>query len=483
MKKRGIRNYVFTLKCESQEAAQEDERAEETILLKKRFKKLVRNRRVRYVVFQMEEGNNRKQEDECEDEGNDIEASSMGRRGNNAPAGGSAVGGGGEEVEEANESDDESGYFHYQGYVELNDCYSIVRCKKYIFGSVKSPVHLERRYGSQKEAIDYCCKEDTRVDGPWMYGSRKRMPKEDYYSALTNEKLKTLDIYDMFPKEYLRTMKNANKIRKLNQSERKHKMENIYLFGETGTGKSFLANNLFPGAYCAELPERGGNWWFDMYENEEYVIIDEFAGQVAMEKMNRFLDRYPLRLQEKGGFVNFNSKGIIILSNHRIESLYKDKLELDPKTWLRRWKEYGNVYSLRKLRTEEELNEYIGNFLKDENYNMAYNEYFDENKNEFEKRFVRVRRNILVGLREEWENGIETINDKINKEYKVDGNWKKEFSEKEIKVIEKSIEKTKEMLVEVIVEEMDDKEKMYYKVSFYEEEVDMNSYDIGIFGN
>lgn len=64
----------------------------------------------------------------------------------------------------------ETGREHYQGYVEFPD--------KHKLGGVKDifndrTLHLEGRRGTQKQAIDYCQKEKSRLEKPFIYGTPK----------------------------------------------------------------------------------------------------------------------------------------------------------------------------------------------------------------------------------------------------------------------------------------------------------------------
>ena len=40
-------------------------------------------------------------------------------------------------------------------------------------------IHLEIRRGTQQQARDYCQKHDTRVDGPWEYGTPHKAGKRN----------------------------------------------------------------------------------------------------------------------------------------------------------------------------------------------------------------------------------------------------------------------------------------------------------------
>lgn len=61
----------------------------------------------------------------------------------------------------------DTGREHFQGFLELNapmrfaGIKSLIRCDS---------SHLEKRKGTPLQAWEYCVKEESRVDGPWMYG-------------------------------------------------------------------------------------------------------------------------------------------------------------------------------------------------------------------------------------------------------------------------------------------------------------------------
>lgn len=61
---------------------------------------------------------------------------------------------------------------HIQGYMEFTEKVSMKWIKENIENNC---VHLEPRKGTQKQAIDYCTKEETRKEGtkPFFYGSQK----------------------------------------------------------------------------------------------------------------------------------------------------------------------------------------------------------------------------------------------------------------------------------------------------------------------
>lgn len=88
-------------------------------------------------------------------------------------------------------------------------------------------------------------------------------------------------------------------------------------WGPTGTGKTRKAFEECPQAYWKEK----GDWW-DGYTGEESVIWDEFANDIPITSLLRVLDRYPLRVPIKGGFIQFQAKRIILTSNIPFDEWY-----------------------------------------------------------------------------------------------------------------------------------------------------------------
>lgn len=77
---------------------------------------------------------------------------------------------------------------HYQGYVEFKECLRMGEVKKR-FGL--NNIHLEPRRGTQKQAIDYCSKTDSKIKGPWIFGKPKnqghRSDIDEIYEDIRNE--------------------------------------------------------------------------------------------------------------------------------------------------------------------------------------------------------------------------------------------------------------------------------------------------------
>lgn len=92
-----------------------------------------------------------------------------------------------------------------------------------------------------------------------------------------------------------------------------------YVFwGRTGTGKSRLA---WEQAGVDAFPKDPRTKFWDGYTGQEHVVIDEFRGGIDIAHVLRWLDRYPVIVEIKGGATVLKAKSIWITSN------------LDPRQW------------------------------------------------------------------------------------------------------------------------------------------------------
>lgn len=90
------------------------------------------------------------------------------------------------------------------------------------------------------------------------------------------------------------------------------KLEIITLIGPPGCGKSFACSTAFPNA-GKWLQGNSGHWFLNA--TSKVMIFEEFAGQIPLQQMLKYLDPYPLALEVKGGTEPANYELVIITSN------------------------------------------------------------------------------------------------------------------------------------------------------------------------
>jgi len=217
---------------------------------------------------------------------------------------------------------------HLQGYLELTTPRRMSFVRKIIPGA-----HWERRKGTKQQAIEYCTKEETRVQGPWILP--EGIPLSEVLSSVQESEgssLKELKrmmdtgcseeyIADEHFGHWVRHFRAFRAYRLLKTVPRNHAVTTTVIVGPTGTGKSRFCLSKYPNAYWKQRSP-----WWDGYSGEETVVLDEFYGWIPYDTLLRLCDRYPLLVETKGGQSQMVCKNVIITSNH------------DPKSW------YKNVY-------------------------------------------------------------------------------------------------------------------------------------------
>lgn len=211
-------------------------------------------------------------------------------------------------------------HLHVQGYLELSKRLR----RNQVTRIVGRGTHLERRKGTRTQARDYVRKEETRVDGPFEIGTweneapTKNQTLETIKVAIQEGK-KISDIANENFGLYLRHGKMFTHYKLLISKPREEKTKVIVVYGPTGSGKSHWARETFPDAYW----KCNSKWW-DLYEDQETVICDEFYGWIPYNVLLRIADKYPCMVESKFGHLNFNAKTLIILSNDKISEWYKE---------------------------------------------------------------------------------------------------------------------------------------------------------------
>lgn len=83
-------------------------------------------------------------------------------------------------------------------------------------------------------------------------------------------------------------------------------------WGKTGTGKTrFVMDQIMDSDFF--IP--GDYNWFDGYVGQRIVILDDYRGEYKIQLLLKLLDRYPMSVPIKGGFVNWAPKKVYITSN------------------------------------------------------------------------------------------------------------------------------------------------------------------------
>lgn len=199
----------------------------------------------------------------------------------------------------------EKGTPHIQGYVQL---------KKKAYGSTVKKrwprAHLELSKGSPEKNVEYCTKEGkSHVHGELLKGQGARSDLE-HVKKLIDAGATLIQIREAGYGTYIRNRKSIIADRHLIMPHRDWTTELHIYWGSTGTGKSHKCLKEYPEAYWKPF----GKWWDD-YDGQETVIIDEFYGWLPFSFFLRLIDQTPLLVPNKGGHAKFRAKRVICTSN------------------------------------------------------------------------------------------------------------------------------------------------------------------------
>lgn len=214
------------------------------------------------------------------------------------------------------ESGGETGYLHWQVLVCFKQKLRLAGVKS-VFGE---SIHAEP--SKSDAAREYVFKEDTRVEGTGFtlgqYPFRRNNDK-DWEAIFEAAKLGRLaDI----PADV--RLIHYNSIRRIHQDNLQpigiEKRVQVY-WGPTGVGKSRRA---WEEAGLDAYPKDPRTKFWDGYNGQQHVVIDEFRGGIDISHILRWLDRYPTIVEVKGSSTVLKATHIWITTNLEPARWYPD---------------------------------------------------------------------------------------------------------------------------------------------------------------
>ncbi len=219
-----------------------------------------------------------------------------------------------------------SGTQHLQACVRIKNALTVKSLARLLRKSGLPGCHIEVCLGSPEQNKVYCSKPEGRLSGPWEGGT---MPQPGVRNdlirmvALARAGATNRALWDANPVSMLRYGRSFMQARRDSCLPRSEPTLNTVLWGgTTGRGKTWraiwMAKQLYPDEEpcIMVVPEPGRQTWFDGYEGEKVVIFDDMVPDaMSWALFLRLSDRYPLRVQIKGGTVMWAPKLIIWTSN------------------------------------------------------------------------------------------------------------------------------------------------------------------------
>ena len=237
----------------------------------------------------------------------------------------------------------ESGTPHYQGYFRFKSRRSFRAVLGIFRHKGLTGIHVEPRRGTIEQAIEYCTRESKRdiesnpeiVEyGDRPVGSGVRTDLRSVIQAV-KEGRTARQLFDDHPETYIKYARGIDRARFVFEQARDFKTEIRWYYGGTGTGKTRLASD--EAGNVDVYWKSGANKWWDGYEGQAHVVIDDFRCDLCpFHCLLRLFDRYPCMVEGKGTSMQFRSKIIWVTAPHRPEVMWKKRCAEDINQLLRR---------------------------------------------------------------------------------------------------------------------------------------------------
>jgi len=137
-----------------------------------------------------------------------------------------------------------------------------------------------------------------------------------------------LQIAEEYFGDYLRYHRGLEKYQLLNKVDKIplwRQVKTVVLWGPTGAGKTRSAYAFDQTLFKLSPPQSNSLVWWDTYQGQSTLLIDDFYGWIRPHVMLELLDGYPMLNQVKGGHTAAAWTNVIITSNK------------EPKEWYREW--------------------------------------------------------------------------------------------------------------------------------------------------
>lgn len=231
----------------------------------------------------------------------------------------------------------EQGTPHLQGYLYFTNAKTMTSVKK------KLPrAHLEVAKGSHSDNVSYIKGPYTSKDGlktkpanpnfkewgqPPSQGERNDLCqfKKDIDNGKRGSEL-DLSIRAKYPKLEATLITEAMKHDAVEQYKSSNFMEVHVRWGPPGVGKTRYIYDKHGADKCYRVvlgDGSKGSLWFNNYNGEEALILDDFNGEIPFKYFLQLMDIYPFQMQTKGGTVWRTSKYLYITSNRHPDHWYK----------------------------------------------------------------------------------------------------------------------------------------------------------------
>lgn len=185
---------------------------------------------------------------------------------------------------------------------------------------------LKRGEKWEEKKGQQCFGGESYIEGVWVESGRGKRNDIGKVKALIDSGVSDKELWDSHFGFMLRNSRAVKEYKKVSSGVRSWKTELWLYLGVPGTGKSYHARTESGlSVYCKPACQ-----WWDLYEGQEVVVIDEFERHKSFVKYHDLLvlaDDSPLLVEVKNGFVQFLAKKLVITANSVPVEWFADRVK------------------------------------------------------------------------------------------------------------------------------------------------------------
>lgn len=229
------------------------------------------------------------------------------------------------------ERGEQSGYEHWQIFVRFKNQKRFTTLRKQLASAGLATAHIEPRRGSVAQAVAYCSKEETRLEGPYYFGdSIDTSNRQGHRSDLDRLREMVLDdgmsVDEILLSDasstaarYTQYLRDLVQARDRKASKDFRHLEVVYLYGRPGVGKTRWAMQQYGDGVYRVSDYRHP---FDSYSGQKTLVLDEFDGSIPLGLLLNLLDGYQMELPARYANRIARYERVIIISNSALSNFY-----------------------------------------------------------------------------------------------------------------------------------------------------------------
>lgn len=225
--------------------------------------------------------------------------------------------------EESGEADPDNPYHHFHLFVQMKENWT----PSQVLARVGVGINVQPRKGTVQQARAYVIKQGNfEEEGEAKEYVAGQGGRTDLAKFVEDAKVCTEhEMWNMHPSSMTRYPRAQEKVQALFGPVRDKVTEMQWIFGPPGCGKTLYVEQRYPDLYKKDKSQ----WWTG-YTGQEVVLIDELnANRISYDLLLELGNGGPLRVQTKGGYVQFLARLVVIVSNVLPSVVYQEDLAMN----------------------------------------------------------------------------------------------------------------------------------------------------------